>query len=644
MVRSMKPTSEAAESHQSRKNGVFSSLDARNRFVAATQLDEQPIQKSVIESLKRAESLFADRPALSFQLDGTPDCPSTTLTWAQVVDTAFRFAALLEDLGVSADDKVAYLLPNLPETVATFLGAMIQGVVVPVNPLFESEQISDILNETQARVLVTLKPLPRVDIAQRAAAAVSRVSSIVAVVEVDLADYLPIAKRLAVKVLRPRVRYSAALKRLSFSEALPERPTAPQGYKDGEDRVVACFHTGGTTGSPKLIQHFEAGVLFNGWLGSALLFDERSVALCPLPLFHVFGCHAILMGAVCAGAHVVLPSPAGFRGEGVLENFWALVERWRATFVIAVPTAMSAMLRHPVDADVSSVELLLSGSAPLPAALYEHFEQQTGIEVVEGYGMTEATALVSANPVGGEKKIGSVGIPFPYVDLEVRRQTPNGWQRCATDEIGEICVQGPGIRTDALYLGDTQICDRVCPDGFLRTGDLGRTDADGYLWITGRAKDLIIRGGHNIDPSMVESAFEQHPDVGLVAVVAQPDAHAGEVPCAYVTLAPGAPTDAAALAESVNPLITEQAARPKRIVVIDDMPLTTVGKISKLALRKRAIQEVFDEALEAAALAPRVVEVADHERFGQIVVLTRHDDDEKIGVHEVLEPYGILWR
>ncbi|MEM9171210.1 MAG: acyl-CoA synthetase [Pseudomonadota bacterium] len=629
------------------KSIYFSSISARDAFEQERSLAEHDLPKSIIESLKRARDSYADRPALSFQLTGDPNCSAVTWHWSEVVEKSLQFAGLLRRLGITSTDKVAYLLPNTPETVISFLGGMAQGVVVPINPLLEPEQIAHLLTQTGAAVLVTLKPLPKVDIAQRAAAAAARAPLLSTIIEVDLANYLSGVKRLAVRLLRPRVAYPNRVNRVDFEAALTaDNDNNESGASDtgADNRCVACFHTGGTTGSPKLVQHFEEGVLFNGWLGASLLFSESSVALCPLPLFHVFGCHAVIMGALCAGAHVVLPSPAGFRGEGVLDHFWHLVERWQATFVIAVPTAMSAMLRRPVDADVSSVQLLLSGSAPLPVALYERFQQETGIEVVEGYGMTEATALVCANPIGGEKKVGSIGIPMPHVQVEVRQATTAGWRRCETDEIGEICARGPGVRTDQLYLNRSTPADAAFEDGFLRTGDLGRQDADGYLWITGRSKDLIIRGGHNIDPSTIEEAFACHPDVALVAAVAQPDAYAGEVPCVYISLNPDAVADTEALRQFAEQRIAEPAAVPKRVAIIDELPLTVIGKISKLALRRQAIQETLDIALRQAGLPQRIATVCDDEQLGLVALVTPHVEQDVPAIDRVLGAYPIPWR
>ena len=242
-------------------------------------------------------------------------------------------------------------------------------------------------------------------------------------------------------------------------------------------------------------------MIYNGWIGHTLLFTEEDNIMCPLPLFHVFAVHVIMMAAIASGAHVVFPTPQGYRGDGVFDNFWKLIERWKITFIITVPTAVSALMQREVDADISSVKTAFSGSAPMPMELFKRFEGASGVTIVEGYGLTEATCLVSCNPPSGEKKVGSVGIPFPYTDVRIVKQTNDGALECSVDEVGEICVSNPGVFAGNTYTEADKNVDLYYQDSYLRTGDLGRTDADGYLWITGRAKDLIIRGGHNIDPA-----------------------------------------------------------------------------------------------------------------------------------------------
>ncbi|MEM7711009.1 MAG: acyl-CoA synthetase, partial [Pseudomonadota bacterium] len=410
-----------------------------------------------------------------------------------------------------------------------------------------------------------------------------------------------------------------------------------------EDLIGAYFHTGGTTGMPKVAQHKYSGMVYNGWIGHRLLFSEQDVVLCPLPLFHVFACHVILMAMVASGAHVVFPTPQGYRGEGVFDNIWKLIERWKVTFVITVPTAMAAMMQRPVDADVSSVKTAFSGSAPLPVELFKRFERETGVTVVEGYGLTEATCLVSCNPVDGEKKIGSVGIPFMHTEVKILMDKGDGPVECATDEVGEICLSSPGVLAGSTYTEADKNHRLFHYDRYLRTGDLGRLDEDGYLWITGRAKDLIIRGGHNIDPAEIEEALAGHEAVAMAGAIGQPDAFAGELPCAYVELVAGAQVTPDDLRKHCETHVHERAARPKYIEILPELPKTAVGKVFKPDLRRRAITRIYDEALSSADVKARVSEVVEDKKRGLVARLEKTGEVEDRDVVAVMGNYTRPW-
>jgi len=375
-------------------------------------------------------------------------------------------------MGIGENDVVAYLLPNANETVFTLLGGAIARIVNPINPLLEAEQIAAILRETDAKVLVTLKSAPKSNVAQVAAAAVALAPNVKTVVEVDMLRYLPTAKGWVAGMIRPKNPVKHHAKVVDFSQEIARQNTTLD-FKDSKtDRVAAYFHTGGTTGMPKLAQHKYSRMIYNGWLGNTMLFDENDVLICPLPLFHVFAVHVILMAVITSGSHLVVPTPAGYRGIGVFRNFWKLVERWKVTFIISVPTAISALMQRPVDADVSSLRIAFSGSAPLPVELYNRFEKATGVKLIEGYGLTEATCLVSVNPVDGIKKIGSVGLPFPYTDVRILDCDDSGKiiKECKIDEVGEICISNPGVFIGNTYIeeakniglfADENICEPV---------------------------------------------------------------------------------------------------------------------------------------------------------------------------------------
>ena len=594
--------------------------------------DERDVPRTLYQMLTRTRDAHGDNNAVSFQLLSGADDKAETLTWAELHARTCQAANLFRSLGVGEDDVVACILPNSNETVLTILGGAVAGIINPINPLLEPEQIAAILREVGAKVVVTLKAFPKTDVAQKTAEAVRHAPGVHTVLEVDLNRYLGFPKNLIVPLVRPKNPGNHHADVRDFNRELASQPRE-LAFDDAQgDRVAAYFHTGGTTGMPKVAQHRYSGIIYNGWLGGTLLYTPEDNVICPLPLFHVFACHVILMACIKSGAHVVFPTPAGYRGDGVFDNFWKLIERWKITFIITVPTAVSALMQRPVDADVSSVKTAFSGSAPMPLELFRRFEKASGVTIVEGYGLTEATCLVSVNPVDGEKKVGSVGVRFPYTDVRIYREKDGKPVECATDEVGEICVSNPGVNAPATYTEADKNKNLYYYDNYLRTGDLGRIDADGYLWITGRAKDLIIRGGHNIDPAEIEDALLAHPEVAFAGAIGQPDAHAGEVPCAYVELVEGGTVTAGDLTEHARVHIHERAAYPKHVEVLDELPKTAVGKVFKPELRKLAIRRVYNAALDEAGVAAQVFEVIDDKKRGLVarVATTGEADPERV--------------
>ena len=607
---------------------TFASVADRNDIEAQMPWANQDIAKTLLGQLGRTATAFPDRPAISYQLLSGPKDKAETVTWSQLKDRTVQAANLFRSLGVGPTDTVAYILPNCNETVYALLGGMVAGIVNPINPLLEPEQMAAILRETGARVVVTLKPFPKTDVAQKVAEACRHAPQVQTVLEIDLNRYLTPPKSWLVPFLRPKIDGTRHADVICFNKALKAQPTHLTFDDPDEDRVAAYFHTGGTTGMPKVAQHLYSGMLYNGWLGHKLLFTEEDNIICPLPLFHVFAVHVILMSAICSGAHVVFPTPAGYRGEGVFDNFWKLCERWKISFVITVPTAVSALMQRKVDADISTVKVAFSGSAPMPLELFKRFEQTCGVTICEGYGLTEATCLVSVNPPEGVKKVGSIGIPFPYTHVKIVQQSPDGPRECAPDEVGEICVASPGVYAGSTYTEEDKNHELFHEGIYLRTGDLGRIDEDGYLWITGRAKDLIIRGGHNIDPAEIEEALLAHPAVCFAGAIGQPDAHAGELPCAFVELVDGAEVTEAELMDHARRHIHERAACPKHLAILRELPKTAVGKVFKPELRKQAITRVYNGALEEAGLEARVTEVIDDRKRGLVAQVTPNGADE----------------
>ncbi len=609
---------------------TFASIEDTRSIEQEMNWAEREVPKTLFSMLTGTTEKFPNSKATSFQLLSGPTDKAETLTWRMLHEKTAQTANMLRSLGIGQTDVVAYILPNSNESVLTLLGGMTAGVVNPINPLLDPEQIGAILRETNARVVVTLKSFPKTDVAQNASTAVKLAPNVKTVLEVDLNRYLTAPKSWIVPLLRPKNEISHNATIMNFNEVL-NKQNKTLNFEDVQaDRVAALFHTGGTTGMPKIAQHKYSGIIYNAWLGTRLLMTESENVICPLPLFHVLAAHVVLMGCIASGAHVIFPTPAGYRGDGVFDNFWKLVERWQVTFIFTVPTAISALMQRPVDADISSVKTAFSGSAPLPVELFNRFEKATGVNIIEGYGLTEATVLVSGNPVDGEKKIGSIGIRFPHTDIKIVKSDGESLIECETNEIGEICVASPGVWAGNTYTEAEKNTDLYYDERFLRTGDLGRIDEDEYIWITGRAKDLIIRGGHNIDPALIEETLLGNHAVAFAGAIGQPDAKTGEMPCVYIELVAGATATADELKAYCEEHVPERAAHPKYVELLDELPKTAVGKVFKPDLRKRAITRVFNESLEVAGLQSRVESVVDDPKRGLVVQLSAGDSDEAI--------------
>lgn len=327
-----------------------------------------------------------------------------------------------------------------------------------------------------------------------------------------------------------------------------------------------------------------------------------TVIFCGLPLFHVNAAMVTGLAAFISGAHVLLGTPQGYRGPGVVDSFWSIVEHHRVAVFSGVPTLFASLLtKSTVGRDLASLKFAFCGAAPMPADLISRFEAATGIAIVEGYGLTEGTCVSALNPLGGERKPGSIGLSIPFQELDVLVFDADGRfvREAATDEVGRIAISGRNVF--AGYLSNAHNrniwIDRGDGRRWFDTGDLGRKDASGYVWLTGRAKDIIIRAGHNIDPVVIEDALQSHPAVALAAAVGRPDAYAGELPVAYVQLHAGAAATEAALLQHAEGLVSERAAWPKAIHIVDALPLTAIGKTFKPALKDREAERVAEDII-----------------------------------------------
>lgn len=541
------------------------------------------IPATVYDLFERSAALWGERTALTFLTSSDPAEPPIRLTYQALAEGVRGAANLFVSIG-GAGVGVAYLLPSLPETQICLWGAETAGYAAPLNPLLKTEQLDELIEASQARLLVCCGPGVSEEIWIKALELQRRRPGL------TLVCIAPPADAVAPRIVDFRAGL-AAVAPDALSMPLDRDP----------DRVVAYFHTGGTTGSPKLVGHSHRNQL-TAALGAMVMLDLRpdDVLTNGMPLFHVGGAVASSLAPFMAGAEMIMLSAAGLRNPEMVRAYWRIVERFEVTILAAVPTALTAILNVPVDGRLDSIRFGITGSAATPRAVAERFEQVTGRDLHEILGMTETGGVTAVDPTSQRPTLGSVGYRLPYTTLAVRELKPSGelGAPCPPGQPGVLTVAGPHVSSSYRH---RSLEDGVFTDGVVNTGDLARIDEDGKLHIVGRAKDLIIRSGHNIDPALIENVLAHHPDVVLAAAVGQPDAYAGELPVCYVTLKPGATATAQDLLEFAQERVAERPAWPKAIYFVSEMPLTGVGKIFKPALREDATKRIV-----LGALAPVV--------------------------------------
>lgn len=509
-------------------------------------------------------------------------------SYETVQAAARRLARGLLDRGIGPGDRVGLFLPNVPHYVAAYYGAMMAGaVVVNFSPLYSVEELAHQVEDSGTRILFTLTAkalLPT-------ALAVLDQSGLETLVLGSVAGALPLGKAIGYQLFKrnediarpddPRV--------LAMSDLLHNDGVLPERAFDPVREVALLQYTGGTTGRPKGAMLTHQNLTANARQSNSIdpLADEPERVIGVLPFFHVFANTTVLNRTIARGGEIVM-LPRFDAGQTL-----AAIRRTRATSMPGVPTMYQALLDHPhlARTDFSGLRVCVSGGAPLAPVLKERFESVTGARLVEGYGLTETSGVVSANPYEAEGKTGTIGQPVPGTKVRLADKS-DPHLPALTGEPGEILVSGPQIMLG--YWGRPDATIESLVDGWLRTGDVGTIDADGFIRVVDRIKDMIAVGGFKVFPSEVEAVLYRHPAVRDALVIGVADRYHGEMPKAFVTLQPGAAETEEGLKAWLNP----QLGKHERVIAIeirDTLPRTLIGKLS----RKELVTEEREKALSS---------------------------------------------
>lgn len=512
---------------------------------------------------------------------------------------AGRFAAALEREGVGVGDRVAVQLPNCPLYPIAYFGALRLGAtVVQVSPLYHGQDLAGVLRDSRPRALVTLEILYG-QLRDLPAGVRPPVVYVARLREF----YPPWTRPLVNLVLRRR---GQATKFPRDPDVRPWRTVrtgprtfgAPPPGDPARDTAVLQY-TGGTTGTAKAAMLSHRNLVANAlqcraWFPGAR--DEGQITLASIPFFHVYGMTVALNYPLLNGGTIVMQ----LRPD--VPEILKLIDRYRPTEFPGVPALYQGINQNALTPQyrLNSIRACLSGSAPLPLEVARAFEKITGGRLVEGYGLTEASPVTHANPVEGERRAGSIGLPLPETDQRVV-DFESGGRVLGVGEVGELEVCGPQVMLG--YFGQAEETSGVLHDGWLRTGDIARVDADGYAYVVDRKKDMIDVGGFNVYPREVEEVLFQHPKVADAAVVGVPDDRLGEVPYAVVVRRAGADVGAEELIEFVRARLAHYKA-PRTVEFRDALPRNAVQKVLRRELRLSA----------AAAIAAAPTRTAGEER------------------------------
>ncbi len=513
-------------------------------------------------------------------------------TYAQFWQASERLAAALAKEGVGPGDRVAIYLPNCPlYPIALFAVLRLGATVVQVSPLYIGQDLTRILQDSTPKALVTLEILyPNLT-------KVRGEYAVPAVFVGRLREFYPFPKSLFVNSVLRRSHMPTEFPTdpwvRSWHDAIRTPGTIPAWRGDPATSVAVLQYTGGTTGKPKGAMLTHRNLVANVIQSNTWNTTRRSgtdVIMAAIPFFHIYGLTVAVLMGLADGATIVIQTRPEIR------ELLKLISKYRPTEFPGVPALYNAFNQQPDLGrfEVHSIRYCLSGSAPLPLEVAKKFEALTGANLVEGYGLSETSPVTHVNPVEGERRAGSIGLPIPDTDQEVL-DLETGTRVLGTGEVGELAVRGPQVMLG--YYHQPEETDLVLKDGWFRTGDVARLDAEGYAYIVDRKKDMINVSGMKVYPREVEEVLFQHPGVADVAAIGVPDAEHGEVVKAFVVRKPGATVSAEELQAFVRERIAHFKA-PRSVEFRDSLPRTGVQKVLRRVLRDEAI------AAAAAAAAP----------------------------------------
>jgi long-chain acyl-CoA synthetase len=498
-----------------------------------------------------------------------------------------RFATALADLGVKKGDKVALFLPNMPQFVIAYYGAIRIGAIeTAISPLYKEREVEHQLVDSEAETVVVLDMLyPIVE-------NVLTKTDVKRVIVAGLKDYMPSGKAFLGSLLKKIPQRTIQRKENVhfFMELMGKYPPSPPRVEIyPKDDLAALQYTGGTTGISKgaMLTHYNLvsnAVMCTEWLHGTV---GKEAFLTVLPLFHIYGMTTGMNAPIfMAGKMVMLPR---FDAESTFDA----IQKYKVTVFCGAPTMYALLLVSPElkSHNLKSVRFCISGSAPLPAEVQKQFMEVTGGVLVEGYGLTESSPVTHCNPLDKTMetvKVGSIGLPWPDTDSKIV-DIETGKTELLPGEIGEVLVKGPQVMKGYWKLPEESAS--VLCDGWLYTGDIGKMDEDGYFYITDRKKDLIKYKGYSVYPREIEDVLYEHPAVKLCAVVGKPNEVSGEIPKAFIVLKDGATATELELKRFVN----EKVASYKAIREIEfrkELPMTLVGKVLRRVLQEEERQKV----------------------------------------------------